>query len=63
MELTKNIGEKDRKVRLAAGALIILWGVFAGSWLALVGVALMGTAFVRSCPAYSLMTMSTVEKQ
>ncbi|EGV17410.1 YgaP family membrane protein [Thiocapsa marina] len=63
MELTKNIGEKDRKIRLAAGALIILWGVFAGSWLGLVGLVLMGTAFVRSCPAYSIMTMSTVEKQ
>ncbi|RKT45937.1 YgaP family membrane protein [Thiocapsa rosea] len=63
MELTKNIGEKDRKIRFAVGALIVLWGVFNGSWLALVGLVVMGTAFVRSCPAYSLMTMSTIEKQ
>ncbi|UHD16851.1 YgaP family membrane protein [Thiocapsa bogorovii] len=63
MELTKNIGEKDRKIRLAAGVLIMLWGVFAGTWLGLLGLVLMGTAFVRSCPAYSIMTMSTVEKQ
>ncbi|WP_373507618.1 DUF2892 domain-containing protein [Thiocapsa sp.] len=63
MEFTKNIGEKDRKVRLAAGALIILWGVFAHSWIALIGVALMATAFFRSCPAYTLMTMDTLDKK
>ena len=63
MELTKNIGETDRKIRFAAGALIILWGVFNSNWLGIVGLVLMATAFVRSCPAYSLMAMNTVEKK
>lgn len=63
MELTKNIGETDRKIRFAAGALIILWGLFDSNWLGLVGLVLIATAYVRSCPAYSLMTMSTVEKE
>ena len=62
MELTKNVGEQDRKVRLAAGALIVLWGVFAHSWLALIGLILMATAFMRTCPAYSLMGMNSMEK-
>ena len=63
MELTKNIGETDRKIRIGAGALIILWGVLNSNWLGAVGLVLMATAFFRSCPAYSLMTMSTVEKK
>ncbi|WP_373510619.1 hypothetical protein [Thiocapsa sp.] len=27
------------------------------------GVALMATAFLRSCPAYTLMTMDTLDKK
>lgn len=63
MELKKNIGENDRKIRLIAGILIIFWGVFAHNWLALIGLALMATAFFRSCPAYTLMTMDTLDKK
>ncbi|CRI66676.1 conserved hypothetical protein [Thiocapsa sp. KS1] len=61
MELKKNIGENDRKIRLIAGLVIVLWGVFAANWLGLVGVALIATAFLRLCPAYTVMTMDTLE--
>ncbi|MBK1645408.1 hypothetical protein CKO25_12285 [Thiocapsa imhoffii] len=62
MELTKNMGEQDRKIRLIAGVVILLWAVVAQSWLGIIGLILLGTAYVRSCPAYTLMKMDTLEK-
>jgi hypothetical protein len=59
MELTKNVGENDRKIRLIAGIVIMLWGVFAQSWLGLDRLVLFVTAFMRTCPAYSVMKMDT----
>ncbi|NCA71324.1 MAG: DUF2892 domain-containing protein [Sphingobacteriia bacterium] len=63
MNLTKNIGENDRKIRMIAGALILLWGLFAHNWLGLIGLIILGTAVLRSCPAYTLMQMDTLEKK
>lgn len=63
MELTKNMGENDRKIRLVAGVIIALWGVYAQSWLGLIGVILLVTAFLRTCPAYSVLKMDTLEKK
>jgi hypothetical protein len=62
MELTKNVGENDRKLRLIAGIVIMLWGVFAQSWLGLIGVVLFVTGYMRTCPAYSVMKMDTLKK-
>ncbi len=63
MNLTKNIGENDRKIRLIAGVVIALWGVLTMNWLGIIGVALIVTAYYRSCPAYTLMQMDTLEKK
>ncbi|MCG6897982.1 MAG: DUF2892 domain-containing protein [Thiocapsa sp.] len=63
MEFSKNIGEYDRKIRLVAGVVIAFWGVYAQSWLGLIGVVLLVTAFLRTCPAYSVLKMDTLEKK
>lgn len=63
MNLTKNIGENDRKIRLMAGVVIALWGILTANWLGVIGVALIVTAYYRTCPAYSMMSMDTLEKK
>lgn len=63
MNLSKNIGENDRKIRLIAGVVIALWGILTANWLGVIGVVLIVTAYYRTCPAYSMMSMDTLEKK
>lgn len=60
MNMTTNIGTADRLVRLVLGIVLIalalmgtigLWG-----WL---GLVLIGTAFLKFCPAYALFGFKT----
>jgi len=60
MNMTTNIGTVDRSVRLVLGIVLIalalmgtigLWG-----WL---GLVLIGTAFLKFCPAYALFGFKT----
>ncbi len=62
MNMTKNIGDTDRNIRFAAGGAIVLFGLFTQSWLGLIGLVLIGTAYLRSCPAYTLIGMDTNKK-
>lgn len=54
-----NVGSLDRILRIAAGAAIIGAGVYFQSWWGAVGIVPLLTAFVRFCPAYTLLGMST----
>lgn len=60
--MTPNMGDTDRNVRFAAGAAILLFGIFTQSWLGLIGLVLLGTAYQRWCPAYTLIGMDTKKK-
>ncbi|MBK1695156.1 hypothetical protein CKO09_10450 [Chromatium weissei] len=62
MNMPKNVGETDRNVRYAAGAAVILFGLVTHSWLGLVGLVLIGTAYLQSCPAYTLVNIDTNKK-
>ncbi|WP_304302806.1 DUF2892 domain-containing protein [Chromatium okenii] len=62
MNMPKNIGETDRNVRFAAGAAVILFGLITHDWLGLLGLVLVGTAYLRSCPAYTLINFDTNKK-
>jgi hypothetical protein len=62
--MTQNIGTADRTIRFILGALLVLLPLmtgFAGGspmlrWGALVvGVVILATAAVRSCPLYTLL--------
>jgi uncharacterized membrane protein YfcA len=60
MKFTTNIGQTDRMIRFIAGAVLIvgaLTGVI-GAW-GFVGVVPLATAFLRVCPAYSLIGFKT----
>lgn len=64
-----NIGMLDRRLRIVAGIVLLLLPFLIGfdSGLAktlsiLVGVVLLGTAAVNSCPIYSLLGLSSRPK-
>ena len=57
-----NIGEKEKKYRLYAGAALIAISIFTASIaLLLVGMVLVGTGFSGWCPAYSGMGKNTCD--
>ncbi|MBK5965963.1 hypothetical protein CCR95_18245 [Thiocystis minor] len=62
MNMTKNIGDTDRNIRFVAGVAIALWGLIDHNLLGLIGLALVGTAYLRWCPAYVPMNIDTTGK-
>jgi hypothetical protein len=65
--LEKNMGQTDRIIRAIVGILAII-GFFTISggwaWLALiVGVVMLGTAAMGSCPPYGLLGINTCARK
>ena len=59
--MEKNIGTKDKNIRLGAGAVLLLLSFFMKSWvLAVIGLVLIATALVGSCLAYQLLGIDTL---
>ena len=60
MQLTTNVGTADRVIRIVAGlapvALTLMGQIGIWGWL---GLVLLGTAFLKFCPAYSLFGIRT----
>lgn len=67
--MSMNIGKIDQYVRIVLGLALVAFAFQDGlsiqgwHWFGLVGFVLLLTAFFRSCPAYSLLGMSTCERQ
>ncbi|MBX9738973.1 MAG: DUF2892 domain-containing protein [Beijerinckiaceae bacterium] len=67
--MTKNVGGLDRLLRVAIGLLLIAYAIPIGfpqtgwNWVGWIGVVPLLTALVGSCPAYSLLGMSTCSRQ
>ncbi len=57
--MKKNVGRIDRSIRAALGLVIILMGLYFGSWWGVVGLILLGTALVGWCPLYAPLGLST----
>lgn len=56
-----NVGDKDKKIRIASGVVLLLASLFTASVLMLlVGLVLVATGYFGWCPAYSGMNKSTV---
>ena len=55
-----NVGTIDRALRIIVGlALLALIFVGPKTWWGLVGIIPLATGLLRTCPAYSLLGMST----
>lgn len=62
LQFEHNVGEKEKKMRLYAGAALVLVSIFTGTIiLLLVGLILIGTGYTGWCPAYSGFGKSTAE--
>jgi len=61
LDITKtNVGTTDRLIRAIVGVLLIVSVFRGGSWVAgLIGAVLLGTAYLRFCPAYTAFDFST----
>lgn len=58
--MEKNIGETDRMIRMGAGAALLVAGLLKGSlFFIIIGIVLLGTAYLKHCPAYKLIGMNT----
>jgi hypothetical protein len=64
----KNVGDADRAVRLALAIVLVVAGIFLFSppWtyvIFLVALIATLTAYTRSCGAYTVLGVSTMEKK
>lgn len=57
--MKKNIGITDRWIRVVLGIVAIAAGLYFKSWWGLVGVVLLATALIRTCPLYLPFGIST----
>lgn len=60
MKFETNIGTTDRMIRFAAGAALVALAAAGtiGAW-GWIGVVPLATAFVKFCPAYTLLGLKT----
>ena len=54
-----NVGGTDRKLRIAAGILILAAGLYFQRWYGLIGLVPLATGIFKFCPAYSPFGVST----
>jgi len=61
MNLEQNVGGMDKKIRIGAGAVLILLGIVMGFkwWMILIGAVVLATGLFSFCFAYKLLNMNT----
>lgn len=57
--MTKNIGKVDKAARIVVGVILIVLGMMTNSLLGLIGIIPIVTAFLSTCPLYTLLNMNT----
>jgi len=58
-----NVGDKDKKMRLISGSILLFVSLFTAKILLLLaGLVLIATGYTRVCPAYSAMDKNTLEE-
>ena len=58
-----NVGGLDKKIRIAAGILIIAAGAVFQSWWGAIGIVPLATALINWCPAYLPLGISTCKAE
>ena len=62
--IKENIGSIDRAIRIVTGIVLIGVGAWYLSWWAMiVGMVMILTGIMSSCPLYSLLRISTTPKE
>jgi hypothetical protein len=57
--MKKNVGKKDKVIRLVLGVVIIIFGITANSWWGLIGAGIIIPAILSSDPLYSIIGVNT----
>jgi len=61
IDRTVNVGDKDKKMRLLSGSILLFVSLFTAKIILLVaGLVLVATGYTRICPAYSAMDKNTL---
>lgn len=61
-KMTTNVGSVDRILRIVLGLGLLAFALFSGhayAWLGYIGIIPLATAALGTCPAYSILGMST----
>ena len=61
--MKKNVGQRDRYIRIALGVVIIALGLIFSSWWGLIGLIPLVTGFAGYCGLYQLLGIATVKEQ
>ena len=61
--MKKNVGNVDMVVRLILAIIIAVLGWYYQSWWGLIAFVPLLTAFVRVCPIWSILGISTIKKK
>jgi hypothetical protein len=59
--MSPNVSSHDRIIRILAGLLIVVLGLYLGSWLGALGVGFLFTGGVSWCPIYEVFGISTLD--
>ena len=54
-----NVGGTERNIRIAVGALILLFGLYFKSWWGIIGLVPLITGAIRYCPISAVLGIST----
>ena len=58
-----NVGSTDRVIRIVAGIGLAIGGIIFESYWGLIGVVVLATGVFRVCLLYSVLGISTTEKE
>jgi hypothetical protein len=62
MTLIKNVGKTDRNIRLAAGGVLVFLGIVTNTVLfSIIGLVVLATGAIGTCPAYMVLKMDTTK--
>ena len=67
--MVRNVGTIDRALRVMVGLVLIAYAIPLGfsqtgwNWVGWIGVVPLLTAFLGTCPAYSILGVSTCERK